>query len=126
MQTLSYGFLLPDDGDLGPVVFPALEANIQQLNDHTHNGTNSSLLTAASIAGVPVVVPFASWVAFGPTGHYRQLVTLPAGFSYDTVQISFRLSTGEYLTPQVEKISATQYYVYTIDNTLDFVAVYGG
>lgn len=126
MQTLSYGFLLPETGDLGPVVFPALEANIQQLNDHTHDGTNSSLLTAASIAGIPVAIPSGSWAAFGPTGHYRQLVTLPAGFSYDTVQISFRLSTGEYLTPQVEKVSATQYYIYSIDNTLSFVACYGG
>jgi hypothetical protein len=42
MITLSYGFKKPELKDLGPVVFPALEDNWQQVNDHDHDGLNSA------------------------------------------------------------------------------------
>lgn len=128
METLSYGYKRPQDGDKGQPVFDALEDDITRLNGHTHNGTNSPLLTAQSITGVAQNIASASWVANGPTGFYRQLVTLPAGFDYDLVHISFRTSgsTGEYVYPQLERLSNTQYYIYTIDNTVSFSAVYGG
>lgn len=126
MLTLSYGFKLPQDGDKGDALFTALEDNITRVNDHTHNGTNSPALTATSIVGVPQNILSANWVANGPTGFYRQLVTLPPGFDFDLVHISTRLSTGDYVAAEIEKVSDTQYYVYTIDNTISFVAVYGG
>jgi hypothetical protein len=126
MQTLSYGFKLPEDGDKGAPLFQALEDNITRVNDHNHDGANSSPLTATSIVGVPANILSANWVANGPTGFYRQLVTLPPGFDFDLVQISMRLSTGDYVSAEIEKVSDTQYYVYTIDNTVSFVAVYGG
>jgi hypothetical protein len=128
MQTLSYGYKLPESGDTGAPLFTALEDNIERLNDHTHNGTDSAPLTATSIVGVPATIPFGSWVTYGgPVGFYRQQVTLPAGFNYNTVQMSFRLaSTGDYVFPRVDKISNTQYYVYTIDSTESYTVVYGG
>jgi len=126
MQTLSYGYKKPQTGDKGSPLFVALEDNIQRVNDHTHNGTDSSLLTAQSIAGVTQTISAGSWVSFGPTGHYRQLVTVPAGFDYDVVQIGFRLANGNVVLPTVERVSDTQYYVYTTDNSLGFVAIYGG
>lgn len=126
METLSYGYKKPETNDKGPTVFPALQNNIQQINDHDHDGSNSAKLTATSVVSVSATIPLGSWVAFGPTGHYRQQVTLPAGFSYDTVNMGFRLTNGTQIYPTVEKISATQYYVYTIDNTIDFKALYGG
>lgn len=126
MITLSYGYKLPEDGDKGNTLFTALEDNIERLNDHNHDGANSPPLTATSIVGVAQNISSGSWVANGPTGFYRQLVTLPAGFSFDLVHISMRDSSGNYVYAEIEKVSATQYYVYTIDNTLGFVAVYGG
>ena len=117
MITLSYGYKLPEDGDKGAPLFQALDS---------HNGTDSAPLTATSIVGVPANILSANWVANGPTGFYRQLVTLPPGFDFDLVQISMRLSTGDYVSAEIEKVSDTQYYVYTIDNTVSFVAVYGG
>ena len=42
MIILSYGFKKPELKDLGPVVFPALEDNWQQVNDHDHDGLNSA------------------------------------------------------------------------------------
>lgn len=126
MQVLSYGYSLPETGDKGAPLFTALEDNIQRLNDHTHSGTDSAQLTAVSIVGIPQTIAAGSWVANGPTGFYRQLVTVPAGFDFDTVAISFRLAAGQVVYPTVERQSDTQYYVYTIDNSLALIAVYGG
>ena len=124
--TLSYGFVKPVSGDVGNAFFTPMEANIQQLNDHTHNGTNSANLPAQSILGVSVSAPSGSWVANGATGHYRQSVTLPAGFSFDTVALSVRTAAGIYVYSTIEKISATQFYVYTTDNTLTLTIICGG
>jgi hypothetical protein len=126
MLTLSYGYKKPQNGDKGQPLFDALADDIQRVNDHTHDGVNSPPLTAQSLQGIQATIPAASWAAYGPTGHYRQLVTMVSGFNYDTCFMSFRLTTGEYVTPTVEKFSATQYYVYTTDNTKDFVVTYGG
>lgn len=124
--TLTYGLVRPATGDSGAVFFPAMENNITQLDAHTHNGINSSLLTAGSIVGVTQTISSASWSASGATGHYRQSVTLPAGFDFDTVQLSFRTTAGAIIFPTVEKISDTQCYVYTTDNTINFIMVAGG
>ena len=126
MLTLSYGYKLPETGDKGTPLFDALEENIERINDHSHDGINSPALTAQSLQGVPDTILAANWSAFGPTGHYRQLVTLIAGFDYDKVYMSFRKTTGEMIYPTVEKFSNTQYYVYTTDNTMNMVVVYGG
>lgn len=125
MQTLTYGLKKPETGDQGATLFTALEANITQLDAHTHDGVTSPALTAQSIVAVTASIS-ASWSASGATGHYRQLITLPAGFSFDTVQIGFRTSSGAEVYPTVEKVSATQYYVYSTDNTLTLTAQYGG
>ena len=126
MLTLSFGYKKPESGDRGSTLFTALEDNIQRLNDHTHNGIDSPPLPAQSIVGVIQTILSASWVAFGPTGHYRQLVTVASGFDFDTTQISFRNPSGHIIYPTTERVSDTQFYVYTTDNTIDFTAVYGG
>jgi hypothetical protein len=126
MVTLTYGLKRPSTNDSGATLFQALEDNITQLDGHTHDGVDSPALPAQSIVGVTQTISSASWVASGATGHYRQSVTLPAGFSYNTVTLSFRLTSGHVIYPTVEKISATQFYVYSSDNTIDFVLVAGG
>lgn len=127
MLTLSFGYKKPESGDKGSLLFDALEDDIQRLNDHSHNGTDSTKLTAQSITGVSQTILAAAWVTYGgPIGHYRQQVTVPAGFDFDEVQIAFRTTAGAYIYPTVEKVSDTQFFVYTIDNTIDFIAIYGG
>ncbi len=120
MQTLSKGYKKPQNEDTGDVWFPALADDIQLLNDHTHNGTNSAL-----IAITTQTFASGSWVA-APIGGglYRQLVTLPSGFLYDSIQTDFRLSTGELLFPSVERASASTYYIYINDNSLTVTAYY--
>lgn len=126
MLTLSYGFKKPETLDKGAILFTVLEGDIQQLNDHNHNGTNSSKLPASSVQGVSQTISSGSWSGTGATGNYRQQVTLPAGYDYDEVKIGFRNANGDYLYPTVERVSDTQFYVYTTDNTLTFTAIYGG
>lgn len=120
MNTLSYGYKLPQNPDTGDVYFPALEFDIIRLNGHSHNGVDSALLSS-SLQSVLAV----NWVA-APIGGgvYRQLVTMPAGFSYDTCEIWFKLSTGEVVYPSVERASASTFYVYTNDNSLAYTAFY--
>lgn len=120
MLTLSYGYKKPENPDTGDVVFPALANDIQQVNDHAHNGTDSAPLATqtASIAS-------GSWVA-APIGGglYRQAISMPTGLTYDVAEIWFKLSTGEVVYPTVEKISSSSYYVYTNDNSLTYTAYY--
>lgn len=123
MLTLSYGFKKPENGDKGGVFFPALSANMQLLNDHTHNGSDSARLTTAGATALTSTAAAASWSATSG-GTYRQTITLPAGLSYDTVAITARLSTGEIVHPTIEKVSSTQYRVYTNDNSKTYTMVY--
>lgn len=123
MITLSFGFKKPETNDKGDVVFPALEDNIQQLNDHTHNGTNSAKLTAASLDPLSEVLSNTNWVA-STNDLFRQLVTLPASLSYDLVVIQCRLSDGSIFHPTLERVSVSQYYVYINDNTQNVTVMY--
>jgi len=122
--TLSFGFVKPVTGDKGSVFFPILEADIQQLNDHTHNGANSSKLTAASSVSVTQAVSAAGW-SLVADGRYRQLVTLAGGLLYDEVAISFKDQTSqEVLLLGITKNSSTSFYVYSIDNTIALTVSY--
>jgi hypothetical protein len=126
--TLSKGYQKPQTNDSGAEWFPALEDDIQRLNDHNHDGVNSELLTAASSVAVVQDVLAAAWTAFA-TDTYRQLVTLPIlalplSLSFDTCAIQFRTAAGAIIYPTVEKVTSTSYYVYINDNTLALKAVY--
>jgi len=123
MLTLSFGVKRPQTGDKGTVFWPAMEDNFQQLNDHTHDGSDSSQLTSASVTAATQSISAAGWVANGNT--YRQLVTMTVGFNYDDYLIIFRESvTKQQMFLAVERNSATSFYVYCNDNTLDVVAYY--
>lgn len=126
MQTLSYGYKLPQSGDKGAPLWTALEANITRLNGHTHNGTDSARLPVQNFDTTSQAISSASWSNAGlPTGHYKQTVTIPAGFTFDAFLISFRDEDGDIIYPEVVRLSNTTYEIYTIDNTQDYTAVYG-
>lgn len=125
MLTLTYGYKKPETNDQGPIVFPALEFDIQRLNDHNHDGSNSAPLAGSVIVGGTFSVPSGDWVSQG-NGLYKQTVSLPAGYTYDAQTMSFRLSTGEYVYPKVERASVTQVIVWTNNNTLTYTGLIGG
>lgn len=118
MQTLSKGYKKPQSPDTGDLVFPALEADIQQMNDHAHNGTDSQPLATRQ-----QTVVHAAWVAQGG-GTYRQTITVPTGLSYDTCDIWVQRSTGERVYATMVRISTTQFYLYTNDSTVDYTLSY--
>jgi hypothetical protein len=131
MLTLSHGFLKPQGGiDSSAVWFPALETNIQKLNDHTHNGTDAAQLsiTTQTISSGGWLTTSATSTGAGGTitggGVFYQTVTMPGGLSFDSTDIQFRLSTGEVWVPTVVRLSTTQYNIFTNDNTLSVTALY--
>lgn len=121
--TLSYGFIKNADGDRGSAFWDDLAANAQLMNDHTHNGTNSALLTAAATLAVAQTVLAASWSASG--SGYRQLLTVPTGMDVDTMNVIFRDSTtGEQFFLDTTKVSDTTFYVYINDSSKTLKAIY--
>lgn len=125
MQTLSYGYKLPEANDKGTILFTALEFNIQRVNDHDHDGSNSKKLSSSAVEGTPVTILAGNWVDLG-NGNYRQSVSIPAAYDFDTVQLSFRLPSGHYVFPTVEKIDDAQLWVYTNDNSTNYIMLCGG
>lgn len=122
MITLSFGFKKPVTGDLGPTVFPALEANWQQVNDHDHNGTNSKKIASSSVEAVTQNILAANWVSIA-NGLFEQTITMPAAVAYDNVIISFRFNNEPVLL-KCQKVAASQYKVITNLNTANYTAVY--
>lgn len=128
MLTLTYGFKKPQTNDKGNLFFPALEFDIQQVNDHTHNGTNSSLISTTSVTKSTQAILSANWSATSG-GHYRQEITLPAGFTYASTMIRFVINgggnDGDTILLSVGKgTAANKYYVYINDNSLALTALY--
>lgn len=125
--TLSYGFIIPKAGEKGPTVFPALEANIQRLNDHNHDGVNSAPISAFQIKSAQSAIPASAWQSYGgPIGQYRQLVTMAPGYTFDTSTMSFRTLAGQYVYPSISKADQTSFYIYSNDPTVGLVVNYGG
>lgn len=122
MLTLSKGFKKPQSGDKGSVWFPALEDDIQQLNDHTHNGTDSHAISGGNITNNVVTIAAVDWVVFAPG--YRFLLSIPADFTYDgshkEVRISGGPTDGAIVFPTIEKVSSSAMYVYSNSNTVAF------
>lgn len=124
MQTLSNGFLLPETGDRGGAFFPALESNIQKLNDHNHNGVNSEKLTAEALLALTdssSLVP-ANWVLHS-SGIWRAPVTMPGSLLFDESSIELR-TNNKVLYADIEKITANTFYVYVNDPSLTVTVLY--
>lgn len=125
MLTLGYGYKLPQAGDKGSTLWQALEDNITRLNGHNHDGVNSAKLSVQNFQSTKQTILAAAWVAATSPGHYMQVVTIPAGFTYDDFVIDFRDATGRKIYPGISRIDNTSYTIFTLDNTLVVTAVYG-
>ncbi len=119
LTDLSYGYEKPSNPTTGDVWFPAMERNIQRMNDHTHDGDNG-----ARIAAETASISSGAWGSDLGGSKYRKLLTLPAGFTFDAVRIEVRRSTGEMVYPTIEKVSSTTFYLYTNSNALTYTVSY--
>lgn len=123
--TLTYGLKRPITNETGADgIFTALEDNITQIDGHTHNGVNSSLLSAGAVVVVTQSIASGSWGATVGDGLYRQTITIAGSLNYDNININFKDTSGHQVFLEVEKVSTTQYYVYTNNNAMTYTAVY--
>lgn len=124
MQTLTYGFQKPQTGDKGSVFFPGLEDDLQQLNDHTHNGSNSSLIPSSSVTAVTQSVAHAGWGS-SVGGLYSQVVSMPAGITWGTKAITFIDATANrVLLLSHVQVTSNTFRVYCNDPTIDLTVLY--
>lgn len=115
---LSNGYRQPETGDFGSSFFPDLEFNIQRVNDHTHNGTDSNKLSSSSVQGEIVAIASGDFTLVSP-GIFSQRVSLPSGMSIDNVSVQLRDTvTKERVHLKIEKFSVTEIDVFTnfVDN----------
>lgn len=126
MQILSNGYKKPETGDLGSTWFPALEDNIDLSNSHKHDGTDGVKIQAISLVNTnsTLTVLAASFADQG-NGYWRATVTVPAGLSYDNFNVTVKdPTTKEIIHVKQEKLSATQFYIYT-NFVQDFEVFFG-
>lgn len=116
MITLSFGFLKPENTDTGDVFFPAMETNIQKMNDHTHDGTNSAM-----VAKTREQITSGQWQTSPvPVALYYFDGTIPSGLTFDTTVMIFTdVATGSVVPLDLQKTSDTTYSVYT-NNPTDY------
>lgn len=119
------GYKLPSDGDRG-TWWDDINFNTQRTNDHTHDGSDSQALSTAVLTKGSLSVASGSWVAVaGQAGTYRQLCTHPTGYTFPTACMTvYETATGNLIYPSIEKVSASTFYIYINDNTLDLVVKY--
>ena len=121
--TLSNGYKLPSDGDLGDTYFDDLEFDITRLNNHLHNGTDSERLEASSSIAVVQNVVTGDFADQGD-GYWRATVTVPSGTAVVDFGYFFRdETTKEQIYLRNEILNATQFYVY-INIPKDIEVVY--
>jgi len=124
-STLSNGFVKPATGDKGPVVFPALEGNIQKVNDHTHNGTNSELLSSVNIQKGTLTVSSTSWNSDATSGIYKKTVTCPSTYLTTTSNMKVTFSGGTYdgdqCFPTIIKQSSNTFDIYSPVNNQAYI-----
>lgn len=126
MPTLSYGFKTISNGVRG--FWNDLNSNFTQLNNHSHNGTNSSKLAPTAINKATQQILAAAWSATSG-GLYTQTVTLPTNYLFSTgLSIKFYVYTGGNITDEITmsavRLSDSTYQLETNDNTLTLTAVY--
>lgn len=119
IATLSKGYKKPSNPTTGDLWFPAMEDNIQLMNDHVHDGATGTFTPADT-----ATVSSGSWGSDLGGSSYRQTITVPDSRNYDDVRIEVRDSTGVMCYPTIEKINATTFYIYTNDNSKSYTISY--
>ena len=126
MKILDYDYKQPEKGDKGSTFFPALEYNINRLAVHSHDYSDSGILTTSSTVNSTQEILKGLWVAVsGHTGLFKQTITLLGGLEYPKLGIFFKEKiTKDMLVLTVNWVSDTSYDVYINDNALDITAIY--
>jgi len=114
MITLTFGILKPQNGDKGSVFFPALEDNLQQLNDHNHDGFNSSKISSLGVLPTNAFVDLLAG-DFTVLGNdvFEIEITAPAGVSNIDFFNPYYIVGNERIHPTFEKTDLAKFKIYT-------------
>lgn len=135
--TTTYGYKLPSTGDSGANSGDGWAANInfntQRLDAHSHNGTDSVILTAAASTGVAQNIDNTihatditlGWVLQADGQYKRRISMLPSSLKFDTHPASVRKYTStsggedlwDVIHPTIEKFA-----IGTLDIYIDRVS----
>jgi hypothetical protein len=128
MITSTYGVKIPEDGDQGPVVFPALELNAELFRDHVHTGSDSGAIACRYLTKGSVALVSGDWVATGSTNGWKQTVTCPTGYTVAgsnwTVKVTSGADQGATIYPSIVRQSATTFDVIVNDNALNLTILF--
>lgn len=128
MITSTYGVKIPEDGDKGAQVFPALETNIALFRDHNHNGTNTEKIISSNLTKSTVNLDTSSWTAVAGGFGYKQTLTFPGAYTLANCQLRFRVRTGahqnKFIHPTITPTSLTQVDITVNDSTLDLEVMF--
>lgn len=121
---LGYGFVKPDVGDESSTQWMVDHRNNwQKVNDHTHNGVDSALISIPSTVKVVQSYAAAGW-ALVADGVYAQTVTMPVGYEYENAFFEHMITNGTYTdcewNPRTFKTGLASYLIYSNDNTITF------
>jgi hypothetical protein len=137
MLDIQYGYELPEDGDVGSIVFPALERDIQRMATHNHDGTASARLNPGSLLGSTQLVDSTdiNWGPATPQGSSStmQSLLIDMGLAsistliFDEVNPTFRKKNGtEYdieLNLHFERVGANSFRIFAQEK-LDLIIIY--
>lgn len=124
MIILSKGYKKPETGDFGDIWFPALEDNIDLGNSHSHNGVDGEKISGINLASSTLTVLAASFADQGD-GYWRATITVPSGGLVDNYVVAVKdPTTKDPINLKMEKLSSTQFYLYT--NIVQNFEVYFG
>lgn len=119
---------IPSPADRGTTFCPAISSNFASLDTHSHNGLDSPLISAKSLAKGTINILSTSWIACGEN-EFSQIVTMPSGYLFDSSIIRFIISSGDFVGCEVslspKKISTNSFEVYTSFPNLNLKVILG-
>lgn len=131
MTTTTYGYRLPDSGDLSRGTngwFESYEFNVSRFDSHDHDGVNSSVLSLVNFPVYSSSILAANWTADGVG--YKQTITTPVAITeVNEHNLKFVFTapggqTGEIAYLGYDRLTATTFEVYCNDNTAAFTVYY--
>jgi hypothetical protein len=130
VRTTPYGYRVPQTGDAAKGIggwYESVEFDVDRLDNHNHDGTNSRLLSSTAIPTATVDVLAANWLPDGPS--YKQTVTMPASVpEVDNVSVRFKQTApvgpaGMNAMLSFKRLTATTVEIYCSDNTASFLMI---
>jgi hypothetical protein len=120
-------YQIPSPKEKGNDIADIIEGFFERMANHSHTGADSKSISLNFTKEVQslLIGTNLSWVAQS-NGSYRAQVTLPVVATNDNMRRFFYEDGGNYIEffPTQEPIDATNYYIFSNDNTINVRVVY--